>query len=238
MSDITKEFEGCRLKAYKCPAGVWTIGWGHTSEIGAPHVTPNMVITQKRADEILDADLAVCTEVVDRLVKVHLTPNQQEALADFVFNVGESQFASSTLLKRVNAKRFADVPAELMKWTRGGGRVLPGLVKRRQATAILWRGIDAKHPLDIQESRARPDTPPKPKPITKSREANTSALVGAAAVATAVSEGASQLKDGADLLPILTESLGRPTVLVLLAIGVACAAIWYWRKQRLDEEGA
>lgn len=236
--NLIKKFEGLELTAYRCSANKLTIGYGHTSAAGLPLVKEGMTITKEAAEKILRADLRMFEDAVDWLVKVSLTPNQHGALMSWVYNLGLPALERSTLLKRINAGQFDKVPAEFMKWTKAAGHELPGLVRRRRAESALWRGIDEVAPVVSRESREIPDTPVPSKPITKSREANTSAIVGSAAVITAVSEGASKLKDGADILPVLTESLGRPTVVVLLVIGMACAAIWYWRKQRLDEEGA
>lgn len=134
----TEEAEGLRLVAYRCPAGVWTIGYGHTGK----DVYPGLRITVERAEELLERDLTQAATAVLRLVRVPLTAPQAASLADFVFNVGEGSFASSTLLRKLNARDYASVPAELRRWTKG--RVngvlieLPGLVKRREANIKLW----------------------------------------------------------------------------------------------------
>ena len=137
MSDagiaLIKEFEGCRLTAYKCPAGVWTIGYGHTSAAGSPEVTPGMTITQQEAEDILRRDLVKYENGVIKLVNVDLTQGQFDALVDFAYNAGVGALGKSTLLKKVNAEDFDAVPTELMKWTKAGGRELAGLVRRRRA---------------------------------------------------------------------------------------------------------
>ena len=119
---LVKEFEGLRLKAYKCPAAVWTIGYGHTSAAGSPEVNPGMEITKDEAEEILKRDMVQYEAGVEKLVKVELTQGQFDALVDFAYNAGVGALAKSTLLKRVNEERFDDVPAEFMKWTKGGGK--------------------------------------------------------------------------------------------------------------------
>lgn len=125
-----------RIKPGDVIHGTLTIGYGST---GA-HVRPGMTITEDRADALLREDLDRFERAVDRLVKVALTDNQFAALVAFAFNVGEDKggFATSTLLKKLNAGDYASVPRELMKWVSSKGRRLQGLVNRRSAEAGLW----------------------------------------------------------------------------------------------------
>lgn len=131
---LIKQWEGCRLTAYKDVAGVLTIGYGSTG----PHVRPGMTITQEEADNLLIADLARFERAVEKQVKVPLTDGQFAALVSFAFNVGEGALAKSTLLKKLNAGNYGAVPGELAKWVNAGGRKLQGLVNRRAAEAGLW----------------------------------------------------------------------------------------------------
>jgi lysozyme len=139
---LIKQWEGCRLTAYKDAVGVWTIGYGSTG----PHVRPGMVISQIDAEALLISDLRRFERAVERLVRVTLTDGQFAALVSFAFNVGEGKggFETSTLLKRLNAGDYASVPSELQKWVKGtdprtGKKItLPGLVNRRAAEAGLW----------------------------------------------------------------------------------------------------
>lgn len=228
---LIKQFEGLRLTAYLCPANVWTIGYGHTSAGGAPAVRQGMKITKARADEILRADLAKYEQGVTDAVSVQLTQSQFDALVSFAFNCGLGALRKSTLLKRVNAKQFDRVPAELMKWTRAGGRELPGLVRRRRAEAALWRNISDEAGVDPEEARVEPDTPKPSKKITESREANAAVLAGGASAAAAAAEVAPHAGT-------LSDALGRPAFIALIVVILACAAIWWWRRERLQEEGA
>lgn len=232
---LIQEFEGLRLKAYTCPAGILTIGYGHTSAAGAPTVTPGMAITKGVAHEILRSDLERFESGVKGLVKVELTKNQFDVLVSFAYNCGLGSLKKSTLLKRVNAKRFDDVPAELMKWTRGGGKVLPGLVRRRRAEAEMWRSM-ADTAQD--ETRMTPDAPTPSKKITQSKEANAAVVAGGAGTVAAVQEIIPSLQQANGVLSGLSEALGRPTVIAFIVIAAAAAGIWYWRKQRLNEEAA
>ena len=228
-----KEFEGLRLKAYKCPASVWTIGYGHTSAAGAPIVTPELVITKDEAEEVLARDMEQYEEGVRKYVKVDLTQGQFDALVDFAYNAGVGALAKSTLLKRVNAEKFDEVPAEFMKWTKGGGKELPGLVRRRRAEVKLWRGLETEKPVCNDEARAEPDLPVPKKSIMQSKEANGAVIAGGAGAIAVVQEVMPIVKEGGNILSAMSG-----TALVCLVIMVAAGAIWYFRKQRLDEDGA
>ena len=132
---LIKEFEGLRLDSYICPAGVWTVGYGSTGE----HVYPGQVISEPEAEELLRKDLWRFEDCVSSRVKVGLTDNEYAALVSFAFNCGCGALQESTLLRRLNAgepkpRVFSE---ELPKWVRGGGQVLPGLVRRRQAEVDL-----------------------------------------------------------------------------------------------------
>jgi lysozyme len=132
--DLIKSFEGCSLSAYKCPAGVWTIGYGHTGS----NVTQGVKITQEQAENMLKQDLAIHCNNVSRLVKVPLNQNQFDALVSFEYNVGYSAFASSTLLKLLNQKKYKESAEQFDLWKYAGKKVLAGLVRRRQAEKSLF----------------------------------------------------------------------------------------------------
>lgn len=133
---LIRHFEGCRLESYLCPAGVWTVGVGHTG----PDVNPGMRITQAQADALLDKDLERFELGVAELVKVRLDQDESDALVSFAFNLGLGNLKSSTLLRKLNSGDFSGACAEFHKWTRADGKVLPGLVKRRAAEAALFAG--------------------------------------------------------------------------------------------------
>jgi len=230
---LVKEFEGLRLKAYKCPAAIWTIGYGHTSAAGSPTVNPGMEITKEEAEEILKRDMVQYESGVEKLVKVELTQGQFDALVDFAYNAGVGALAKSTLLKKVNAEKFDEVPAEFMKWTKGGGKELPGLVRRRRAEVKLWRGLDENASVSHEETRAEPDAPAPKKSIVQSKEANGAVIAGGAGAVAVAQEVMPIIKEGGDIFSAL-----NGTAIVCLVIILAAGAIWYFRKQRLDEEGA
>ncbi len=131
---MTKGFEGLRLTAYQDVAGVWTVGFGHTG----PDVHAGMTITQAEADALLRKDLASAVATVNSEAKVPLTQNQFDALVDFCFNAGSGNFLHSTLLRDVNHCDFAAAEAQFGLWVHAGGKVEPGLVRRRQAEAALF----------------------------------------------------------------------------------------------------
>ncbi len=231
--DLIISFEGIRLEAYKCPAGVWTIGVGST----VPAVHAGEVITKQQALARFDKDLAKFENAVDRLVKVPLTQNQFDALVSFTFNVGEGALAKSTLLKKLNAGDYDAVPSELMKWTKGGGKELPGLVRRRRAEAAMWRGVDERGKPNIDESRVEPDAPKPKKTMARSKEGNAAIMTGGAAAISAAGEVSRQVKETGDSLTSVLDLVKDPTFLLLVAIVLAAGAIWYWRRQRLEETG-
>jgi len=135
---IIKGHESLRLKAYYDPVGVLTVGFGHTSAAGAPQVTPGMTITKAEAEAILRRDLAKFERTVLDAVSVPLNDNEFAALVSFCFNVGATNFRKSSVLRCVNDRQFDRVPSRLALWNKGGGRVLPGLVRRRKEEGELF----------------------------------------------------------------------------------------------------
>ncbi len=133
-----KQLEGCRLKAYQDTGGILTIGYGHTTAAGNPIVYPSTIISQSQAEKILKNDLKQYEEAVNNNVEVDLTSTQFDALVLFCYNVGVANFCRSTLLRKLNAKKYEAVPQELMKWTNVKGKLCAGLLHRRTAEIVLW----------------------------------------------------------------------------------------------------
>lgn len=131
---LIQEFEGLRLNPYLCPAGVLTVGYGHT---GAD-VVAGKAITPAEAEALLRADLGRFERAVSRLVLVPLNQDQFDALVSFAFNLGEGALASSTLLRMLNAGDYAGAAAQFGRWTLANGASLPGLVRRRAAERALF----------------------------------------------------------------------------------------------------
>lgn len=235
--NLIKEYEGVRLKSYKCPAGVWTVGVGHTSAAGAPEVKPGMTITETEALKILRNDLKKFEASIDSMVRVPLKQNQYDALCSFIFNVGAGAFQKSTLLRKLNAGDYAAVPQELMKWTKAGGKELPGLVRRRRAEAAMWRGVSDAAPVK-EDARLEPDVPKPSKTMAQSKEGNAALITGGLAGVTAAGDVADRVKQAGDSLSSIWQAFLSPNVLLPLLIVVIAAFIWYWRRQRLKEDGA
>lgn len=138
-AELSRRFEGCYLKPYLCPAGVPTIGYGATYYQDGSRVTlADPPITRTQAETLLLWMLrTVYAPQVRRLCPNVSSVPRQAALIDFTFNLGASALKNSTLRRRINAERWDDVPTELRKWVRGGGRILNGLVRRREAEIAL-----------------------------------------------------------------------------------------------------
>lgn len=233
--NLLQKFEGCKLKAYKCPAGIWTIGYGHTSAAGNPQVTDGSVISQTEAENILAKDLYSFERGVLACVKVPLSQHQFDVLVDFAYNAGLGALQKSTLLKKVNASDFDAVPAELMKWTKGGGKELPGLVRRRQAEIALWSKVDT-HPVEEPDHRAEPDAQPT-KTMMDSKQGNAALATTAIGGLSAAKEVTAQVQDASDLMGTITGLLHNQNFLLMVALVGIGGAIWYWRKQHMDATG-
>jgi len=133
--DLIKRFEGCKLKAYRCSAGVLTIGYGHTSGVRA-----GATCTEEQAAAWLVVDVTQAERDVQRMVKVPLLQNEFDALVSFTFNLGGAALAKSTLLKKLNAGDHKGAALEFDKWALAGGKVVAGLVKRRKAERAMFEG--------------------------------------------------------------------------------------------------
>ena len=136
---MIKHFESCKLTAYQDSVGVWTIGWGHTAG-----VKKGDNWTQDEADDILLNDLEKFEGYVNQYVKVPLTQNQFDALVSWTFNLGPGNLKSSTMLTKLNEKSYDEVPSQMKRWNKAGGKVLPGLERRRNAEAAMFSGKDWK----------------------------------------------------------------------------------------------
>ena len=132
-TEILKYFEGCKLTAYQDSVGVWTIGYGHTKG-----VYDGMTITQDQAEQMLLSELEEYEGYIKDMVTVPLTQNQFDALVVWVYNLGPTNFRNSTLLKELNAGNYNAAGQEITRWNKAGGKVLAGLVKRREAEAQLF----------------------------------------------------------------------------------------------------
>ena len=137
VKELIKSFEGFRAIAYICPAGVPTIGYG-TTRINGSRVKEGMKITSDEAEVFLEQDLKVFEDAINHNVLVEINQNQFDALVSFVYNVGIANFKKSTLLKKLNKGDYEEASNQLLRWTRAGGKVLNGLVRRREAEKELF----------------------------------------------------------------------------------------------------
>ena len=228
--EIVKKFEGLHklrddglVHAYRCPAGVWTLGFGKTKGIRS-----GMTCTIAEAEQHLKDELDAHGKIVKRLVNVPLSQGQYDALVSFVFNVGGGNFKSSTALKRLNLGMYDDVPEQLTRWNKArvDGKLQPlrGLTRRRAAEAAIF-SRDAQLPSDEGgPEMAQKPTAKAPKPLIKSK---TMAGAGIAGAATGLNEVAGQLQG----LVAYADSL--KTIFLLCAIGgIALAAYARWKDSR------
>lgn len=131
--DLIKSFEGLRLEAYYDAVGVLTIGYGHTKG-----VVEGQVITEEEAEELLRNDLEIYEDAVINATVVDLTQGEFDALVSFTYNLGAGNLRRSTLLKLLNEDDKEGAANEFLKWNKAGGRVLNGLVRRRQAERDMF----------------------------------------------------------------------------------------------------
>lgn len=133
---LIKSFEGLSLKAYLCPAKVWTIGYGSTG----PHVSAGKIITEAEAEELLREDLERFEAAVAKAAP-DATDNQFAAMVSLAFNVGEAGVLKSTVMRKHLAGDHVGAASAFAMWNKAGGRVLPGLTRRRAAEAQLYRTV-------------------------------------------------------------------------------------------------
>tara|TARA_R100000541_G_scaffold31877_2_gene40698 strand:- start:160 stop:600 length:441 start_codon:yes stop_codon:yes gene_type:complete len=136
---LIKKFEGCKLESYQCSANVWTIGYGHTAGVEEADE-----ITQQEADVFLEDDLHEFEKYVHKYINTPLDQNEFDALVAWTYNLGAGNLRESTLRTSINTGA-SDVPYQIKRWNRAGGKVLNGLVRRREAEALLWAGEEWSH---------------------------------------------------------------------------------------------
>ena len=133
--DLIKRFEGFSSRSYICPAGHPTIGYGHLVRADESFEEG---VSKEEAEALLRRDTASAERSVLRLINVPLTDGQFDALVSFTFNLGGGALQRSTLRRKINRKAHDEVPAEFRRWVFAGGRRLKGLVRRREAEAVLY----------------------------------------------------------------------------------------------------
>lgn len=238
---LVAEFEACRLRAYRCPAGVWTLGWGETDGIA-----PGMVWSQAQADQRFCDSLTAFTHQVQALLKMHAEPNQLGALVSLAYNIGIGAFARASVLKAHNAGDQQAAARAFGLWNKarvnGVLTVLAGLTRRRAAEAALYLTPEPDEPLQRMPQAVATESSLKASPIAQGGAATT-AIGGAVAAAEVMGPVADQVQGVSGLLATLRgvgdqvrEFLGLPpTVLLAAALIVAGVLIVRWRlKQRRD----
>lgn len=163
-----QKWEGCRLDAYKDVAGVWTIGYGHTSMAGPPKVVPGLRITMAEADAILARDLGRYEAGVSKAVTRVPSQHQFDAMVSLCYNIGEGAFARSSVVRHFNSGDLDKAAASFALFRKSGGKVVQGLVNRRAAEAALFRKpatapnkpAEAVPAVLAPSQPATPETPP------------------------------------------------------------------------------
>lgn len=232
---LVKHYEGLKLNAYRCPAGVCTIGYGHTSAAGEPFVRDGMTITTQQAEEILQNDLRRLEASIEPLLQQPLTQRQFDVVVGFTYNVGVNALKTSSLLKKINTAKLDEVPAELMKWTKAKGRILPGLVQRRQAE-VAWWNQDNGFRLYDQDARSTPDAIAQ-RTMAQSKQGNAALFTAGLAGFGTFNEVASNVQTATDTANQLSSVVNNPNILILASIICLAAAIWYWRRQNMERDG-
>lgn len=256
--NLIKSLEGEKLVAYLCPAGVWTIGVGHTSAAGLPRVVPGMKITPQESDSIFRLDIDRFEDQVESLLaksRIEVAPYEFDALVSFAFNVGMGAFRTSSVFKRLARGDRPGAAAAFLQWNKARDPktkqlvVLPGLVRRRQAEKLLFEGevtralekamYAAGSPMPRKVARPVP-----PKTMATSKTGN-AAVAGGSAGALVAFEAAREAVHQAQSARDSAQSAGElfgvsgSTALLLgaaLIIIAAAAFVWWDRRRKLRED--
>ena len=135
--ELIKKFEGCETSAYQDSVGVWTIGFGHTKG-----VEEGQTCSIEDAESMLADEMDEYEGYINNMVKVELQQHEFDSLVAWVYNLGPTNLSESTMLKVLNGGQFDRVPDEMNRWTRAGGEILEGLVRRRQAESLMFQDLD------------------------------------------------------------------------------------------------
>ena len=184
--DLIKEFEGLRLEAYKCPAGVWTIGYGTTASAGVG-IKPEagMAITEAEAEWYLEQAVAKFAAGVEAVITAPVDENEFAAMVSLAYNIGMTGYRKSSCLRHFNSGEKAKAAAAIKLWNKAGGKVLAGLVRRREAeVALFWTPVPVA-PAEAPQGRQS---------AAQSRTVQSSVVQGATAVGGAA--GALNSLDG------------------------------------------
>ncbi|MGD9724718.1 MAG: lysozyme [Pirellulales bacterium] len=234
---LIKSFEGYHTKlkdgsciAYRCPAGVWTLGWGCTEG-----VREGMIWTQKEATEALRREIAKFESAVEQAITRPMSQNQFDAMVSLAYNIGAAGFKRSSICRLFNKGDVLGAAKAFELWNKGGGRVLPGLVSRRKREAALF----------LKPSE-QPDAPFMPQAVTETKEVSKpSVAVGAAAAAAGASQAIPSVPDsvtdaaqnldawksiGDVAWSFKTWATSEP--LIAGAVSLTVAGFWLWSKKK------
>ena len=216
--DLIKEFEGWRAKAYKCPAGVWTIGYGHTSMAGAPTVKPGMVITREEGEQILRRDLKIYEDGVKTAIRVPLNSNQFSACVSLCYNIGVGGFRKSSVARFCNQSQWQKAADAFALWNKAGGRVLPGLTRRRAAEASLF----------MRTARKEDVRPVVDEPKGKSMALSTTNMAAGVTAAAGITAASKDIVDNTTSI----FSGSNTVILILILIILAGAGYIVWERYK------
>lgn len=205
--DLIKRWEGCKLKAYKCSAGVWTVGYGLTTNAGLIEVGPDTTITQEEADWYLEKTIENFLAEIKPAITAPINENELGAFTSLAYNIGPTAFRKSSALRHFNAGNKDRVPTSIRMWRKAGGKVVKGLVNRREAEVDLF----------LTPVIAEKPAPARTSPV-QSKTMQASVVQGASAVGGAVA--AFQALDG-------TAQIIAMTGCVLVAL----MALWIMRER-------
>jgi lysozyme len=231
--DFIKSFEGYHRRlpngdcvAYLCPANVVTIGYGCTEGIKR-----GMVWTHAQALQALENELSKFEAAVNRLVTVEINQNEFDALVSFAYNCGEGALARASILKQLNAGNREAAARGFALWNRGGGRVLPGLVRRRRDEAAMFlRPVEKPLEPDMPQAVDQPPAKPEGSRILAAASSGETVAVGAGLGGIGLSF-ADALGYGGQILPLVKSYGLEAFILVLLCLAAGFAIVKHFRKQ-------
>lgn len=230
--DLITSFEGYHRElpdgsctTYRCPANVLTIGYGCTEGIREGEVW-----TKQQAQDRFRAELAKRERAVDRLATVDLNQNQFDALVSFSYNCGSAALGGSTLLKKLNAGDSEGAARAFAAWNKGGGKVLPGLVRRRAAEAALFRTpvMPSTEP-DMPQAVDAPTASPEKSRImaTASTGERATAVTGLGFLGLSLADA---LGYGGQILPLVKTYGLEAFILVMFALAAGFALVKHFRR--------
>lgn len=212
--NLIKQWEGCKLKAYKDVAGVWTVGYGLTSRAGFIEVGPDTVLTQDEADWYLEQVVDKFASDIRPMIAGQINENQFAAFVSLAYNIGVGAFKRSSALKHFNAGRIELVPDAMRMWKKAGGKTVQGLINRREAeVALFLKPVSKPAPVVAPKQRSTP---------AQSRTVQASVVQGASAVGGAV--GALNALDGTAQIVALVGCI----VIALLALFIMRERLRAW----------